>query len=239
MKNDILIVGPCAILRAGMISLMRDMDGVNACSEAESLEEARYLLASVNNFPFMFIDIDETDPDEIGNLLREFSGVEIAVIATECGRNVTLRAFAQGSRGVIPKAATAKATREAIEQILAGRNFVPAAALEKGAARLREAEPANDIVALPGNFRLTERQRDVMEYLAKGQSNKEIARSLSISENTVKIHVSAAFRQMGVRNRLAALAALQGGSMRALSHEPAVANLANQRRRKTDQAMAS
>jgi DNA-binding NarL/FixJ family response regulator len=51
---------------------------------------------------------------------------------------------------------------------------------------------------------LTPRQTDVLELLVKGMSNKEIARSLGLSEGTVKVHISGVFRALGVTNRAAA-----------------------------------
>lgn len=56
--------------------------------------------------------------------------------------------------------------------------------------------------------RLTARQKEVMELLAEGKSNKQIASVLGISEGTVKVHVNAAFRALGVHNRVNAATAL-------------------------------
>src|SRR3546814_9920177 len=55
---------------------------------------------------------------------------------------------------------------------------------------------------------LTRRQRDVIQLLAEGKSNKEIASILQITEGTVKVHVNAAFRALGVHNRVSAVVAL-------------------------------
>ena len=55
---------------------------------------------------------------------------------------------------------------------------------------------------------LTSRQRDVLGQLMKGQSSKEIARALSIAEGTVKIHLAAIYRAVGVRTRAEAIAKL-------------------------------
>jgi DNA-binding NarL/FixJ family response regulator len=56
----------------------------------------------------------------------------------------------------------------------------------------------------PKKASLTPRQRKVLQLLVSGQSNKEIARSLNLREGTVKVHMSALFRNLGVANRIAA-----------------------------------
>ena len=56
---------------------------------------------------------------------------------------------------------------------------------------------------------LTERQMDVVRLLARGLSNKAIARELGVSEGTVKVHLLAVFRMLGVRNRTSAVLAAQ------------------------------
>jgi DNA-binding NarL/FixJ family response regulator len=56
--------------------------------------------------------------------------------------------------------------------------------------------------------RLTARQKEVLELLAEGKSNKQIGTALGISEGTVKVHVNAAFRALGVHNRVNAATAL-------------------------------
>jgi DNA-binding NarL/FixJ family response regulator len=65
---------------------------------------------------------------------------------------------------------------------------------------------------------LTPRQRQVMELLVEGKSNKEIARSLSLGEGTVKIHMAALFRNLGVTNR--ARAAVVGAQIRSKLQPP-------------------
>jgi DNA-binding NarL/FixJ family response regulator len=63
---------------------------------------------------------------------------------------------------------------------------------------------ANEAIAGPA---LTPRQREVLRLLGEGRSNKEIARLLNLGEGTVKVHLAALFRNLGVRNRTGAVAA--------------------------------
>ena len=76
-----------------------------------------------------------------------------------------------------------------------------AQALGGAAARPGRVQPE------PALDRLTPRQRDVLGLLVEGRSNKEIARALDLGQGTVKIHLAALFRHLGVHNRAAAVAA--------------------------------
>jgi DNA-binding NarL/FixJ family response regulator len=96
----------------------------------------------------------------------------------------------------------------AVQQVLAGAVYVPAWLAQ---LPIIESPRLGSVSAFRNQdpfLRLTPRQRDVLPLLAKGMSNKEIARALNITEATTKIHAAALCRALGVRNRIeAALAA--------------------------------
>jgi DNA-binding NarL/FixJ family response regulator len=79
------------------------------------------------------------------------------------------------------------------------------------AASISSADPAatGALHFQPGDFSLTSRQIDVLKLLSAGYSNHEIARALAIADGTVKVHVNAAFRILGVHNRVSAASAFR------------------------------
>jgi DNA-binding NarL/FixJ family response regulator len=92
---------------------------------------------------------------------------------------------------------------QALEAILNGQIYVPSSLAQLPTVPAGAAPPvADDAAALP----LTPRQRDVLELIVQGQSNKEIARTLGLGDGTVKIHLAALFRNLGVANRASAAA---------------------------------
>lgn len=102
-----------------------------------------------------------------------------------------------GAAGYVPKSAPGDVLVEAIRLVMAGGTYLPAAAI----AALRHSASPGPAPAEPVGDPLTSRQMRVLRLLTQGLSNKQIARDLGISEITVKAHVSAIFRKLGVSNR--------------------------------------
>jgi DNA-binding NarL/FixJ family response regulator len=121
-------------------------------------------------------------------------------------------ALAAGACGYVLKDASIEELRGAISQVMAGQSVIPLGLIN---AALRESEPATqpaDPVAL-----LTGREREVLGLVARGLTNKEIARELTVSPATVKAHVERIIAKLGVSDRtqaavLAARSAPGGGN---------------------------
>lgn len=109
--------------------------------------------------------------------------------------------LALGVAGFIPKSDSTQVILQAVKLVLAGGTYVPPRLLAGEAARAPAG--AGRIEAL------TPRQHDVLRLLAEGKPNKLIARSLEISEATVKVHLLAVFRVLGARNRTEAVVIAQ------------------------------
>lgn len=106
-----------------------------------------------------------------------------------------------GAAGYVPKSAPRQVLIDAIRIVMAGGTYLPAAAV----IALRDRRSRAQSPTLEQTPRkLTSRQRRVLSLLAEGMSNKNIARTLDLSEITVKAHVSALLRKLGVANRVQA-----------------------------------
>jgi len=102
-----------------------------------------------------------------------------------------------GATAYVPKSAPRQTLIDALRAIVAGGSYMPAEVL----AALRETHEEPE----ESRSELTLRQRRVLELLSQGLSNKRIARTLGISEITVKAHVSSIFKKLGVTNRVEAV----------------------------------
>jgi DNA-binding NarL/FixJ family response regulator len=128
-----------------------------------------------------------------------FPDAKVIILSVYKGEEDVHRAVQAGAAGYLPKSSGPEELLDAIRTIHKGRRYFPTAitaALESRAARSE----------------LSEREREVLEMLVRGRSNKEIAISLGISENTVKVHTTRVFEKLGVADRLEAVTvAIQRG----------------------------
>ena len=140
----------------------------------------------------------------IAQLSEAFVDVPILVLSGGASPQEVQAVLQAGARGFLPKTATPEQFNHTIHMLLAGGTSVPAEML------LPASGPAEGSAAWLAT--LTPRESDVLRAVARGLSNKEIARELDLAEVTIKLHLSAIFRKMGVRSRTeAAMQASKGG----------------------------
>jgi DNA-binding NarL/FixJ family response regulator len=142
----------------------------------------------------------------IAQYRNRFPDIPLVVIsASESARDIR-SALDAGALGYIPKAASSETMLAALRQVLAGDLYLPAC-LGRDQDGLHTVAPES-FEALQATG-LTARQLEVARLLAQGCANKAIAGMLSMSESTVKVHVAAIFRALGVTNRTEAVLAIQ------------------------------
>ena len=129
--------------------------------------------------------------------------VPLVVVSMIKNRQDVLRAVELGALGYIPKTAGLGEMYEALRQVLSGAIYLPPAILRM--TRPTEPKPggAGGIVASSDEAwnALTKRQRDVVEYLARGLTNSQIADQLGLSESTIRVHVSTILDRLQLNNR--------------------------------------
>jgi len=128
-------------------------------------------------------------------------GTPVAIMSGSADRGEIQAAMAAGAAGFLPKTLSGKALVSAIHLILTGERFMPVSVYETVGGG--EDETALGTVRAPVSF--TKRERDVLAYLFKGLSNKEIARALDLQEVTVKLHVRGLCRKLNAKNRTQAV----------------------------------
>lgn len=209
----ILIADDHALFRRGLSLVLADLFPGVEVLQARDLDEALAAASASQALDLMLLDLampgmGGAGGDRFAGLSRvgkSLPGVPVVMLSAYSQPEEIARAVELGVRGYIPKGASESVLKHAISLVLAGEVYVPPSVLStlrhvrKGVQR----ETVNGVApGSPGPLeQLTPRQRDTLELIMLGQSNKEIARSLSLLESTVKAHVRVILQKLKATNR--------------------------------------
>lgn len=138
--------------------------------------------------------------DMMAGLKAARPGLRIIVSGSGADDETILKALAAGAKGYVDEAATPEEFVMAIRIVNQGSVWAPRRVLSTFIERVT-ASPGRIFPA--GRVSFTDREKDVLEMLVAGRSNKEIGSALGIEERTVKAHVAKLMRKVGVQNRIA------------------------------------
>ncbi|HLW05875.1 MAG TPA: response regulator transcription factor [Azoarcus sp.] len=209
----VLIVEDHALVREAMAQTLIRLDASLECVEARGSEEALALLEARTDWDLSIIDLmlpDMSGFSLLGVLAKRFPDVPTIVVSALDDQATLRRAMKVGASGFVSKSGSSDDLRVAARRVLDGEVFFPPT--QDVVADSSRRRNARDVEA---RGRLTVAQTRVAELLGQGKTNREIADLLGLSEGTVKVHMSAIFRAMNVRNRAQALVALSRGCGRA------------------------
>jgi DNA-binding NarL/FixJ family response regulator len=210
----ILIVDDHALVRRGMNYVVKEGFPDAEVLEAESAATALEFLKKGAAPDLALVDVRMPDLDGL-ELLRavkaDWPDIPVIMLSTYENAPYVKRALADGAAGYLLKEATPEDLSQAINVALSGSGNVLSPRVIQNLFEDQQADgsPAN---GRRNEYSLTEREHDILALLAEGRSNRDIAQRLFLSEKTVKAHLAAIFRKMGVTNRTqAAMVAVQMG----------------------------
>lgn len=179
-----------------------DVDVLSALNFAQAVHLLNHHIDAIE---LVLLDLDLPDMDGfecLQVLRRDYRDLPVAILSGTYGIESIDRAFALGASGYIPKTYLPQQIINAVCKVLAGDLYHP------------EIKPAPK--SLPTNFadfvathNLTGRQEDVLARILQGQSNREIAAALALTEGTIKVHVTTLFKTLGVNSRTKAMCLVQ------------------------------
>ena len=168
-------------------------------AEAQSFDTLRAQLEAQPETDLVLLDLHMPGMQGLSGLLfmrAPFAAVPVAIISAEDQSSIVRRALQLGAIGYIAKSTGADGIRKALAALLSGGAWAPDS---MEGDEPRERLPAARLT------RLTPQQIRVLMMLSEGAPNKKIARALSVSEATVKAHVSAILEKLEVENRTQAV----------------------------------
>lgn len=201
----ILIADDHDLVRDTLVLFLQSEDGI----EAEAVGDLPAAIAAISTSPrFDLVLLDVTMPgmsglDSLRQVMALGGGQRVALISGTASTEMASQALELGAAGYLPKTLSARSLANAVRFMAMGEQFVP----------LEFLRPTPEELPHPLAQRLSRRERDMLDGLVEGKSNKEVARDLGITEPTVKLHMKTLYRKIGAQNRTQAAMIARGAGL--------------------------
>jgi len=203
----VLLVDDQELIRQALRKLLQVEDDIEVTGEAgDGLEALAVLAARPVDVALVDARMPRMDGVElVTRMAAEHPGVAVLVLSTFDEDEYIFGALRAGARGYLLKDASPDELVTAIRKVASGQTVLGDVVAARLVAELRSrpSRPARapEVTELPGRDVLSPRELEVARLLAVGASNREIAARLSLSEGTVKNHVSSMLRKLGLPDR--------------------------------------
>lgn len=198
----ILIADEHALFRDNIARFITDLHAEGVVLQVSTLSQALKILEKEQNIDLIVLDADMLRPhviQRIEKLQMLPNAPRIAVISSSEDIDQIQKIIHTGIAGYIPRQTDFNAFKEALSDIINGKTYIPTALMDI----------QNELSDKFTGKKLTNRQSQVLDLIAQGKSNKQIAFEMGVSEATVKLHINALLRSLKVNNRTQAVITAQ------------------------------
>jgi DNA-binding NarL/FixJ family response regulator len=219
----VLLVDDHPLILSALQTMIQGLAPDVAVTAVASAAAARSALATDSGFDLVLLDLqlgDASGFDVLVEMRKAHPALSVVVISASDRASDVIQAIDLGAMGFVPKRASNDTLVEALRLVMSGGIYVPPMHLGSQSGS-PDRNPTPAIPAIPAaemaayqvtpsfeDLGLTPRQADVLTQLLQGKPNKEIARRLGLSVETVKDHVQAVLRALGVSSRTQAVLAV-------------------------------
>ncbi len=207
----ILIADDHPLFREAISSVIASGVAGSEVLQTDDLDSALLVTRENDDIDLILLDLNMPGMNGLNGLMtlrNEAPTIPVVIVSAEEDKQVVLQAITYGAVGFITKSSPRTEMTQAIQQILNGNVYLPSDIIRTGkesSNTSRRSRQEDNPVSPEMLNSLTRRQLLVLERMSKGESNKQIAYNLNIAETTVKAHVSAILRKLGVHNRVQAI----------------------------------
>lgn len=218
----VLLVDDHPLILSALKAMMESMRPGVAVTALSNATDARQALMRDASFDLVLLDLQLGDAngfDLLAELRQTWPALPVVVVSASDRSGDVIRAIDLGAMGFLPKRMSTEELANALRLVMAGGIFVPTMSSNDLAADSEEPMPLTGSPPVPPGasyqpmpshqeLGLTPRQHDVLTLLLQGKPNKDIARRMGLSVETVKDHVQAVLRGLGVSSRTQAVLAV-------------------------------
>lgn len=189
----ILIADDHALFREGVVHILQGLAEDVISIESSNVEQTLSMVSENDDLDLLLMDLympGQNGFDALEVLTKSHPALPIVVLSASNNPQDMRKTIQMGAMGFIRKDSTGDVMLNALRLVLAGEIYTPSQMMNTGNEQTHH---------------LTQRQLEVLQLMEQGCANKIIADELSISEATVKMHISAIFRELKVSNRTQAV----------------------------------
>lgn len=202
----VVIVDDHQVVREGLIAMLRGVEAIEIVGEADDAERALAVIETARP-DVVLLDVrlrNSSGLDACRLIVARHPDISVVFLTVYEDEQYVFEALRAGGRGYMLKRATPEEIVGVLRAVLTGEVVVDPAL--GGRIMLRLAERAAERDWPGAHLGLTARESEILTQVVKGLDNRAIARTLFISEETVRTHVKAVRRKLGARDRTEAIA---------------------------------
>lgn len=201
-KTRIIVVDDHSLFRRGLVSLLSDMPDFKVVGEAGNGKEALAIIEQITpDIVLMDINMPVMNGIETLRAIRQSNpALKVMMLTISQNDDDLIGAIVAGANGYLLKNSEPEVLRTTIKQVMDGNSVLSPEMTEKVLEALRRAQNGK------GQTLLSSREVEVLHFMAKGDTTRQIAKSLFISENTVKTHIRHILEKLEANNRSQAVA---------------------------------